>query len=184
VFISFYILSPRSFESILWLYDIFISPLLTHPTPINMFKPIYTLIFLLWAMEARNSICWLTNIVYTDIFGSLWTQYHHCVMLECALTLTRDLAYIWPGCPPSILSVCNSSINNWHFYYLYSDIGLLRFNKFTLSDTVPGVLSGSIARDTYVPRLRLVCVIRANKLPRLSLLAGALTIQLCLIGQL
>jgi hypothetical protein len=32
-------------------------------------------------------------------------------VLECALTLVRDLAYIWPRCPHPILSVCNSSIN-------------------------------------------------------------------------
>jgi len=32
-------------------------------------------------------------------------------MLECALTLARDLAYIWPRCPHPILPVCNSSIN-------------------------------------------------------------------------
>jgi hypothetical protein len=31
-------------------------------------------------------------------------------VLECALTLARDLAYIWPRCPHPILSVCNSSI--------------------------------------------------------------------------
>jgi hypothetical protein len=30
--------------------------------------------------------------------------------LECALTLARDLAYIWPRCPHLILPVCNSSI--------------------------------------------------------------------------
>ena len=34
-----------------------------------------------------------------------------CVcLLECALTLARDLAYIWPRCPHPILPVCNSSI--------------------------------------------------------------------------
>jgi hypothetical protein len=33
-------------------------------------------------------------------------------VLECALTLARDLAYIWPRCPHPILSVCNSSIND------------------------------------------------------------------------
>jgi hypothetical protein len=32
------------------------------------------------------------------------------IMLECALTLARDLAYIWPRCPHPILPVCNSSI--------------------------------------------------------------------------
>jgi hypothetical protein len=32
------------------------------------------------------------------------------LLLECALTLARDLAYIWPRCPHPILSVCNSSI--------------------------------------------------------------------------
>jgi hypothetical protein len=31
-------------------------------------------------------------------------------LLECALTLARDLAYIWPRCPHPILPVCNSSI--------------------------------------------------------------------------
>jgi hypothetical protein len=32
-------------------------------------------------------------------------------MLEYALSLARDLAHSWPSWPPSILSVCNSSIN-------------------------------------------------------------------------
>src|SRR5277367_4631897 len=37
-------------------------------------------------------------------------QAAHQSVLECALTLARDLAYIWPRCPHPILSVCNSSI--------------------------------------------------------------------------
>jgi hypothetical protein len=32
--------------------------------------------------------------------------------LEYALSLARDLAHSWPSWPPSILSVCNSSIND------------------------------------------------------------------------
>jgi hypothetical protein len=31
-------------------------------------------------------------------------------VLEYALSLARDLAHSWPSWPPSILSVCNSSI--------------------------------------------------------------------------
>jgi hypothetical protein len=35
----------------------------------------------------------------------------YCIrMLEYALSLARDLAHSWPSWPPSILSVCNSSI--------------------------------------------------------------------------
>jgi hypothetical protein len=37
-------------------------------------------------------------------------RFNGYVLLECALTLARDLAYIWPRCPHPILSVCNSSI--------------------------------------------------------------------------
>jgi hypothetical protein len=42
---------------------------------------------------------------------SLGQRYFCVSLLECALTLARDLAYIWPRCPHPILSVCNSSIS-------------------------------------------------------------------------
>ena len=51
------------------------------------------------------------------VFGSGLIQanqaaqaYEDLSLLECALTLARDLAYIWPRCPRPILPVCNSSI--------------------------------------------------------------------------
>jgi hypothetical protein len=41
-------------------------------------------------------------------------------VLECALTLARNLAYIWPRCPHPILPVCNSSIKDisYELYFL------------------------------------------------------------------
>jgi hypothetical protein len=44
------------------------------------------------------------RLSYTNVSG----------MLEYALSLARDLAHSWPSWPPSILSVCNSSIKAAH----------------------------------------------------------------------
>jgi hypothetical protein len=64
-------------------------------------------------------------IVYTDSYSlyeylvKLGTIKEKCLiidimairkLLEYALSLARDLAHSWPSWPPSILSVCNSSI--------------------------------------------------------------------------
>jgi hypothetical protein len=46
-------------------------------------------------------------------------------LLECALTLARDLAYIWPRCPHPILSVCNSSIIRCSYSIAISIIRML-----------------------------------------------------------
>jgi hypothetical protein len=48
-------------------------------------------------------------------------------VLEYALSLARDLAHSWPSWPPSILSVCNSSINLCVFFIDFSDSLLVIF---------------------------------------------------------
>ena len=45
-----------------------------------------------------------------NIIATISNKRGYYKLLECALTLARDLAYIWPRCPHPILSVCNSSI--------------------------------------------------------------------------
>jgi hypothetical protein len=51
-------------------------------------------------------------------------------LLECALTLARDLAYIWPRCPHPILSVCNSSITGKRRRYVFAPTALSIMNGF------------------------------------------------------
>jgi hypothetical protein len=51
-------------------------------------------------------------------------------VLEYALSLARDLAHSWPSWPPSILSVCNSSISDWGKKVADALSGLISANRF------------------------------------------------------
>jgi len=63
-------------------------------------------------------------------------------VLEYALSLARDLAHSWPSWPPSILSVCNSSIIPSGFSNRYSKVPYAFLTVITISSL--GMLSDAI----------------------------------------